>query len=152
MNTLEKSLEIALKAHTGQIDKAGQPYILHPLRIMAKMQSQEEMAVALLHDVIEDSDYTAEDLLKAGINKTVVKAVQCLSKNKGESYDKFITRVLKNKLAAKVKLADIEDNINVLRLNSVTDQDLKRIAKYHKAWHKIKDSLSRTEFLKEKTA
>ena len=140
MNIIEKSLEIALKAYTGQTDKAGKTYILHPLRLMAKMETEEEMAVALLHDVIEDSDYKAEDLLDNGIPVNVVNAVQYLTKNKGENYDLFIDRVLENKLAAKVKKADIEDNINILRLNSVTQKDLERIAKYHKAWHRIKAS------------
>lgn len=137
MNIIEKSLEIALKAYAGQTDKAGKTYILHPLRLMAKMETEEEMSVALLHDVIEDSDYTAENLLENGIPANVVNAVQYLTKNAGENYDAFIKRVLQNKLAAKVKKADIEDNINILRLNSITDKDLKRIAKYHKAWHKI---------------
>lgn len=142
MNIIEKSLEIALKAYAGQTDKAGKAYILHPLRIMAKMETDEEMCVALLHDVIEDSDFTAEDLIDNGIPANVVNTVQYLTKNTGENYEAFIDRVLENKLAAKIKLADIEDNINVLRLNTVTDKDLERIAKYHKAWHKIKQNYS----------
>lgn len=134
MDIIEKSLEIALKAYSGQKDKAGKTYILHPLRLMAKMETEEEMSAALLHDVIEDSDYTAEDLLDNGIPSNVVKAVQSLTKIHGESYEIFIERVLLNKLASKIKKADIEDNINVLRLDSVSSKDLKRIAKYHKAW------------------
>ena len=137
MNIIEKSLEIALKAYAGQTDKAGKTYILHPLRLMSKMETDEEMSVALLHDVIEDSDITADDLLADGIPSTVVTAVQCLTKNKGENYEAFIIRVLENKLATKIKKVDIEDNINVLRLNSVGEKDLERIAKYHKAWHTI---------------
>ncbi len=134
MDTIEKSLAIALKAHIGQKDKAGKTYILHLLRLMAKMDSTYEMAVALLHDVIEDSDFTAEDLLQEGIPVEVVKAVQNLSKVKGESYDQFIARVMQNPLAKKVKVADIEDNINILRLERVGEKDLERVAKYHKAW------------------
>ena len=137
MNIIEKSLEIALKAYLGQKDKAGETYILHPLRIMAKMQTDEERSAALLHDVIEDSDYSAEDLLSEGIPTNVVEAVELLSKQDGDSYEEFVDRVLANPLAAKIKKADIEDNINILRLNSVTDKDLKRIAKYHKAWKKL---------------
>ena len=137
MNLIEKSLEIALKAYLGQKDKAGKTYILHPLRLMAKMHTEDEMAVALLHDVIEDSDFTAGDLLSEGIPQNVVEAVELLSKQVGDSYDEFIDRVLDNPLAAKVKKADIEDNINVLRLNSVTEKDLQRIAKYHKAWKRL---------------
>lgn len=140
MDIIEKSLSIALKAYAGKKDKAGKTYILHPLRIMAKMNSAEEMSVALLHDVIEDSEITAKDLLKEGIPAKVVKAVQALTKIEGENYDQFIVRVLKNKLAAKIKKADIEDNINVLRLKSVSPKDLERIAKYHKAWKRLEQN------------
>ena len=134
MNTLEKSLQIALKAYAGQRDKAGKTYILHPLRIMAKMATEEEMAVALLHDVIEDSDITAEDLLKEGIPQNIVDAVVLLTKTRSENYKNFIKKLSTNKLASKVKKADIEDNINVLRLDSLGDSDLERVKKYHRAW------------------
>lgn len=137
MNIVEKSLKIALKAYSGKKDKAGKIYILHPLRIMAKMESDDERSVALLHDVIEDSDYTSCDLLNEGIPAHIVEAVQTLTSVEGESYDLFVDRVLKNRLATKIKIADIEDNINILRLNSVTEKDLERISKYHKAWVKL---------------
>ncbi len=140
MNIIEKSLEIALKAYAGQTDKAGEIYILHPLRLMARMETEEEKSVALLHDVIEDSDYTAEDLINNGIPSDVVDAVLSLTKQNGENYEQFIKRVLKNKLASKIKLVDIEDNINVLRLNTINNKDLERIAKYHKAWQTLKKS------------
>ena len=137
MNLIETSLTIALKAHTGQTDKAGQAYILHPLRIMAKMDTEEEMAVALLHDVLEDSQFTAQDLLEADVPTQVVEAVQLLTKQDGEDYDTFIERILPNSLAAKVKKADIEDNLNLLRLQSLTEKDLQRVDKYHYAWHRL---------------
>ena len=137
MSLIEKSLHIALQAHAGQIDKAGKPYILHPLRIMTKMATEEEMSVALLHDVIEDTEYTLESLLDAGIPLTVVDAVQCLTKMYGEDYEQFIQRVLTNELAVKVKMADIEDNLNVLRLKTLGDGDLERVKKYHAAWNML---------------
>ena len=137
MDLIEKSLQIALSAYTGKKDKAGKTYLLHPLRMMAKMESEEEMATALLHDVIEDSDYTREQLLAEGIPNPVADAVQTLTKERGENYAQFIDRVLKNKLAVKVKKADIEDNINILRLNSIDQNDLKRVAKYHEAWKRL---------------
>ena len=137
MDIIEKSLEIALKAYSGQRDKAGKTYILHPLRIMSKMETEYEMSAAILHDVIEDSNYSADDLLKEGIPPEVVEAVQLLSKVSGETYDQFIDRIVDNSLASKVKLADIEDNINILRLESVGEKDLMRVAKYHRAWKKI---------------
>jgi len=101
------------------------------------METEEEMSVAILHDVIEDSEVTATDLINNGIPSTVVQAVEFLTNRQNENYESFIERVLDNKLAAKIKKADIEDNINILRLNSVTNKDLERIAKYHKAWHKL---------------
>jgi len=137
MDIIEKSLSIALIAYSGKKDKAGKTYILHPLRVMEKMDTELEMAVALLHDVIEDSDYTAEDLLSEGIPSSVVDAVQSLSKLHNESYDEFVDRVMENPLASKVKMADIEDNINILRLDSIDEKDLNRVAKYHKAWKKL---------------
>ena len=137
MDLIETALAIALKAYKGQKDKAGKSYILHPLRLMAKMQTEDEMATAILHDVIEDSDYTRAALINEGIPANIAKAVEVLSKTKGENYDQFIDRVSGNPLALSVKIADIEDNINILRLASITDKDLQRVAKYHRAWHTL---------------
>jgi len=134
MNLIEQSLKIALQAHAGQTDKAGQAYILHPLRIMAKMDTDEERSVALLHDVLEDSEHTPESLLQAGIPSNIIDAVQCLTKHDDEDYEQFIQRVLTNDLAVKVKMADIHDNLQVLRLDKLTDDDLERVKKYHAAW------------------
>lgn len=139
MDLIEKSLEFALRAYTGQKDKAGETYILHPLRIMAKMEGAKEKAVALLHDVIEDSEITARQLLESGIPEDVVDAVEALTKRDGESYEAFLLRVKANLLATKVKIADIEDNINVLRLKSLEGKDLERVAKYHKAWRFLRE-------------
>lgn len=134
MDVIEKSLQIALKAYAGKKDKAGKTYILHPLRIMQSMETEEEMSVALLHDVIEDSEYTAEDLLDKGIPANIVSAVSLLSKVDDENYEQFIEKILSNKLASKIKKADIEDNINILRLSELHPIDMERIKKYHKAW------------------
>ncbi len=137
MSLIEQSLAIALRAYAGKTDKAGHAYILHPLRLMAKMSNETEMSVALLHDVIEDSDITAAQLLTEGIPEQVVTAVLCLSKQRNETYQDFVLRAKQNPLARKVKLADIEDNINVLRLTVLTDKDLARVVKYHAAWHEL---------------
>ena len=139
MKLIEKSLHIALRAYAGKTDKAGREYIQHPLRVMAKMKTDLEMSVALLHDVIEDSDITAEQLLAEGIPAEVVDAVICLSKNENEDYQDFVGRTKKNELAAKIKIADIEDNIDVLRLASLNETDLARIKKYHSAWQFLND-------------
>ncbi len=138
MNIIEKSLKIALEAYAGKKDKAGKTYILHPLRIMGNMETKEEMSVALLHDVIEDSELTDMDLLDRGIPPKVVDAVNLLTKVDDQNYEQFIQNILSNKLATKVKKADIEDNINILRLNEVKSTDLQRIVKYHKAWKVLK--------------
>ena len=141
MKLIERSLNIALRAYAGKTDKAGREYIHHPLRVMAKMKTDLEMSVALLHDVIEDSDITAEQLLAEGIPAEVVEAVVCVSKNENESYQDFVARAKKNKLAAKIKIADIEDNIDVLRLASLDETDLARIKKYHSAWLFLNDKI-----------
>lgn len=140
MSLIEKSLAIALRAHTGVVDKAGRAYILHPIRIMTKMTTDIEMSVALLHDVIEDSDMTAADLLAEGIPDEVVTAVLCLTKQADETYQDFVLRAKQNPIAKKVKIADIEDNLNVLRISNLTDKDLARIAKYHAAWYVLNDA------------
>ena len=139
MKLIEKSLHIALQAYAGKTDKAGREYIHHPLRVMAKMKTDLEMSVALLHDVIEDSDLTAEQLLAEGIPAEVIEAIQCLSRNENEDYQDFVGRTKKNELAAKIKIADIEDNIDVLRLASLNETDLTRIKKYHSAWQFLND-------------
>lgn len=134
---IELALERALKAYAGKRDKAGMPYILHPLRLMAKMSDLEAQVVALLHDVIEDSDATPDDLRKEGFPDNVVEAVIALTRLPDETYSDFIERLRPNALARRIKLADIEDNLNVLRLPSLGSTDLRRVEKYHRAWRRL---------------
>ncbi len=138
MNLIEQSLKIALEAHAGQKDKAGWPYVLHPIRMMLKMDSEIGMAAALLHDVLEDSNLTAETLREEGIPPEVVEAVLCLTRQENEPYEDFIERAAKNPIARKVKKADLEDNIDLLRLREIKDRDIERMKKYHIAWNRIK--------------
>lgn len=140
MSLIEKALAIALQAYEGKTDKAGQPYILHPLRLMAKMRDETSMAIALLHDVIEDSPTTADDLRVYGIPEEVVWPVECLTRGEGESYEDFIERVRPHPLARLVKQVDIEDNLNVLRLAALTEADLRRVEKYHRAWQRLESA------------
>ena len=130
---LELALSIATEAHRGQFDKAGIDYIEHPIFVASQVDSEEEKAVALLHDVIEDSSVTAEELLNAGLPETVVTAVQILSKKKGQDYQTYLKTVKSNPLARAVKLADIKHNSDLLRLETITDKDLERLEKYKKA-------------------
>jgi (p)ppGpp synthase/HD superfamily hydrolase len=101
---LDKAINIAAKAHQGQADKGGNPYILHPLRVMFSRKTEIERICAVLHDVIEDTDITLVDLRNEGFSEEVIAAIDALTKRNGESYDDFIERVIKNKIAARVKL------------------------------------------------
>ena len=138
MNQSEQSmfdlaLSIAKKAHKGQYDKAGVDYIEHPLFVASLVDTQEEKAVALLHDVLEDSPYTAEELILAGLPETVVSAVQILTKKKGQDYQQYLELVKYSPIARRVKLADLKHNSDLSRLATVTEKDLERLEKYKKA-------------------
>jgi len=133
MSSLEKAIRIAAQAHEGQRDKAGAPYILHPLRVMMKMATEAEQITAVLHDVVEDTDWTMERLRQEGFLGEILAALDCLTRKNGEEYEKFIERVKRNPLAVKVKIADLEDNLDVSRLKEVTDADAKRLEKYKQA-------------------
>lgn len=133
MSTLGKALSIAAHAHDGQVDKAGAPYILHVLRVMMKMASDEERIVAVLHDVVEDTAWTLERLQQEGFSPRVVEAIDCLTRRANEGYEDFIERVASLDLSTRVKLADLEDNCDVSRLESRTAEDYERLAKYRRA-------------------
>ena len=133
ISSLEKAISIAAQAHEGQSDKAGAPYILHPLRVMMKMTTEAERITAVLHDIIEDTDWTMERLRREGFHAEILDALDCLTKQDGEEYGKFIERVKLNPLAVKVKMADLEDNLDVARLKNVTEADTKRLEKYKQA-------------------
>ena len=131
---LERAIEIAVEAHEGQIDKGGSPYILHPLRVMMSVDGELEKIVAVLHDVVEDSDWTFEALVAEGFSIEVIEALKSVTKNSdNEDYDSFIQRAIENPIGRKVKIADIRDNLDVTRISNITDKDVKRINKYKKA-------------------
>lgn len=135
---LNKAIEIATKAHEGQVDKAGQPYIGHPLRVMAMGTTEEEKIVGVLHDVVEDSDWTFERLTAEGFSAEVVDALRCVTKlSESEPYDKFIQRVKANPLAVKVKINDLTDNMDIRRLAYISEKDVKRLRKYLKAYKQL---------------
>jgi (p)ppGpp synthase/HD superfamily hydrolase len=133
LSDLDHAIAIAIKAHSGQVDKAGQPYILHPLRIMFKFQSEDEMIVAVMHDVVEDSEVTFSNLNEKGFSDKVIDAIECLTKRTNEDYESFIMRASKNSIAKKIKIEDIRDNLDLTRLHKITEKDLQRIEKYHRA-------------------
>ena len=138
MSTLEKAIEIATEAHQGQFDKAGRDYIGHPLRVMEMGKTEEEKIVGVLHDVIEDTDWTFERLAEEGFSDEVIAALRCVTKiSENENYDDFIDRVKKNPLAVAVKINDLTDNMDIRRLPYLSDKDVKRLKKYLKAYKRL---------------
>lgn len=130
---LDKAIIIATKAHTGQVDKAGQSYILHPLRVMMKLKTEEEKIVGVLHDTIEDTDITYDDLKKEGFSEEIIEAIKGVTKIEGEAYMDFVKRAKANPISRNVKLADLEDNMDLGRIASPTEKDFRRIEKYKEA-------------------
>lgn len=138
MSTLERAIEIAAEAHRGKFDKNGCDYITHPLRVMAAGKSLEEKIVGVLHDVVEDSDWTFERLEAEGFTSDIIEALRCVTKlSDSEPYDRFIARVKKNPLAVAVKLNDLTDNMDIRRLPYISDKDVKRLKKYLKAYKQL---------------
>lgn len=127
---IEIALSVALQAHAGQLDKGGNAYILHPLRLMQRAETLAEKVVALLHDVVEDSDYSFVDLREAGFPPIIVGAVEALTKNSNEKYEQFIERVKSNNIARKIKILDIIDNMDITRLSILSGKDFERLKKY----------------------
>ena len=133
MNLLEKAIAIAVQAHAGQLDKSGAPYILHPLRVMFGVSSEVEQIVAVLHDVVEDSEWTFEQLRAEGFSEPVLAALDCVTKRKDEDYFDFIDRIKVNSLAIAAKISDLHDNMKLARIPNPTERDFLRIQKYEKA-------------------
>ena len=145
---LEDAIAIAAGVHKGQTDKAGAPYILHPLRLMMRMTSTDAMITAILHDVVEDSSqedkWTFARLRKYGFSERVVEAVDGVTSRSadGESYEEFLERAAINPIAREVKIADLEDNMNLLRLSEVGQKELDRLQKYHRSWLRLQEKMA----------
>ena len=135
MASLERALTIATEAHTGATDKGGAPYILHPLRLMLQFPPGDAQLVALLHDVVEDSDWTLDALRNEGFSEEVISGVDGMTRRESESYEDFVLRCATNPLARQVKLADIEDNMDIRRLGELGQKDLERLRRYQRAHH-----------------
>lgn len=152
MSNLERALAIATLAHAGQQDKAGEPYILHPLRMMLKLESEEERQTALLHDVLEDTTVTLEDLQEAGFSDAVLEAVQLLTRQPKETRMEAAQRAAQNPLALRVKLADNADNLNPKRIPEPDEDDLVRMREYRRIRRFLLQELKKvTEQDEEKT-
>ena len=138
---LDKAILIAAQAHLGQKDKMDVPYILHPLRMMLRFRSETEMIVAVLHDVVEDNpDWSFDRLRQEGFSEEIIQAVDHLTRRKDETYKEFTERAQQNPLARQVKIADLEDNMDLKRYKHLTEKDKKRLAKYHEAWVKLSEA------------
>lgn len=130
MATLERAIELAARHHAGQVDKAGQPYILHPLRVMFGVKTPEQRMAAVLHDIVEDTSMTLDGLRAEGFPAAVVSAVEALTKAKGEERLHAATRAAANDIARAVKIADVSDNMDLSRLPNPTERDRERLAEY----------------------
>lgn len=134
MATLEDAIALAALAHKGQRDKAGAPYILHPLRMMLRLTTEEERIVAALHDVVEDTGWTLDDLRASGFAESIIEAVDGMTHRDGESYEDFVARAARHPVSRAVKLADLDDNSDASRLPSpLTPKDRARLEKYARA-------------------
>lgn len=131
--TIERAIAIAAMAHEGQVDKAGAPYVFHPLRMMLSVGTPEARMAAVLHDVVEDTSVTLEQLRAEGFPQEVIEAVEALTEREGEDYEAFIRRVAPNSIARQVKLADLRDNCDLSRIAQPTAKDYERIEKYRRA-------------------
>ena len=138
MTDLEHAIALAVETHSGQADKAGEPYILHPLRVMFSLPSGDERIVGVLHDVVEDGEVSFEDLKRMGFSPAVIDAIDAVSKRpdeegSDEGYQAFVERAGANPIARKVKMADLLDNLDVTRLGEISEKDSRRISKYLRA-------------------
>jgi (p)ppGpp synthase/HD superfamily hydrolase len=140
---LDKMLVISTNAHHGQFDKGGNPYILHPLKVMHYLKTDDEelQCMALGHDVIEDTKVTYKDLRDAGISERVIKGITALTKMPGETLEEYKERVFANPDAMRVKMCDLRHNSDIRRLKGVTEKDLARVAKYHTFYLEIRARL-----------
>jgi (p)ppGpp synthase/HD superfamily hydrolase len=136
---LERAFTIALRAHEAQVDKVGQPYFLHLVRVMLRVEAGPGRVVALLHDLIEDTDWTVEDLLREGFDAEIVAAVESLTRREDETYEQFTDRVMLNPLAVTVKIADLQDNMNRLEaLAQIEPEKAESLgARYRQAYEKL---------------
>jgi (p)ppGpp synthase/HD superfamily hydrolase len=131
-NLLHTAIGIAKTAHSGQKDKAGNPYIEHPLRVMENLETTEEKIVGVLHDIVEDTQITLDNLRAMGFPEFILNAIDAVTKRPQEEYEDYLNRVKSNPLALKVKIADMRDNMDLKRIKNPTQKDYQRLAKYQR--------------------
>ncbi|MDY0236199.1 MAG: GTP pyrophosphokinase [Gudongella sp.] len=136
---LGKAIDISFNAHKGQYDKAGKPYASHPIYVACKMKTDKEKIVALLHDVLEDTEITVEYLIQEGYTGEIIEAIIAITRENAEDYFQYIKRVKQNPLAKKVKIEDLKHNMDISRINEPTQRDLERVERYKKALVILRD-------------
>lgn len=129
----KKALKLCFEAHCNQTDKSGMPYVFHPFHVAEQMDTEEATIVALLHDVVEDTDYTLVDLAAMGFPNSVIEALALMTHDPEVPYMEYVKGISVNPLATKVKLADLQHNGDLSRLDNVTEKEIKRVEKYRKA-------------------
>ena len=129
----KKAIKLCFDAHEGQKDRSGLPYVTHPLHVAEQMDDENSTIAALLHDVVEDTDYTFEDIEKMGFGNKVVDALKLLTHDKSVPYLEYVEALKDNEIARKVKIADLHHNSDLTRLDHITSKDIERILKYRKA-------------------
>ena len=147
MSTFSKALQIAVEAHFNKNDKGGHSYILHPLRIAMRLRTHDEelMSIAVMHDTIEDSAVTFEDLANFGFSERVINALRLLTHQKGQSYDQYIDAMRGNIDALKIKREDLRDNSDITRLKGVTEKDIRRMEKYQRSFMRVEQFIKELE-------
>lgn len=135
----KKAMNLAFKKHANQVDKSGVPYILHPIHIAEQMEDEDSVIVALLHDVMEDTQTGINELRAYGFSETVLDALMLLTHDKKLDYETYIHKISKNPLATKVKIADLQHNSDLSRLNDITEKDIVRVQKYIKSLNYLKE-------------
>jgi (p)ppGpp synthase/HD superfamily hydrolase len=139
MNLLELALQIAVKAHSGQEGKAGEPYIFHPIRVMGRCMTHEVKIVGLLHDTVEDTDVSFDDIKSAGFSDDILASLRLVTHDKGVSYDDYIDALMHDPVIVEVKMADLEDNSVIRRLKEIGPKDVERLQKYLRTYRHLKN-------------
>lgn len=134
---LKRAIEIAVKAHKNQKTKDGLPYVIHPLTLMTRVDSVSEKIVAVLHDVVEDTPISLDDLRAEGFSKDLVEAVELMTHPEDMTYDDYVEKLAGNPVARRVKLADLAHNMDITRIPNPKPRDYERLEKYHRAWRRL---------------
>lgn len=141
---VQKAMTLAYNGHHGQLDKGNYPYIAHVFAVAERMEDEITTVVALLHDLVEDTNYTIEDLIREGFPNEVIEALKLLTHNPELSYGAYIEKLSKNEIATKVKIADLANNSDLNRLNrEIIDEDRLRFEKYNKYYFYLLDKLNK---------